>query len=96
MPQKDEGRDRLEVLQRSREFNPVIEFDVNSPHSSQRTSQFKMGSSRSNSDMPVLSTSVNVTNSLNLSQKVAVLNGRAAQPFHPATSPEEGGTFTQT
>ena len=34
MPQKNEGRDRLEILQKSREFNPVIEFDLNSPFSS--------------------------------------------------------------
>ena len=34
MPQKNEGRDRLEILQKSREFNPVIEFDNGSPFSS--------------------------------------------------------------
>ena len=52
MPQKNEGRDRLEVLAKSKEFNPVIEFEINSPNtSSQRTSapQFN-SSSRSNSD----------------------------------------------
>ena len=38
MPCKNEREDRLEVLKQSKEFNPVIEFDVNSPMSSQRTS----------------------------------------------------------
>ena len=51
MPQKNEGRDRLEVLAKSREFNPVIEFEVNSPQdSSQRTSAPIVNSSRSNSE----------------------------------------------
>ena len=48
MPQKNEGRDRLEILQKSREFNPVIEFDLNSPFSSHQ-----LNSSRSNSDLPL-------------------------------------------
>lgn len=34
MPQKKERLDRLEVLKQSHEFNPVIEFDINSPYSS--------------------------------------------------------------
>jgi len=41
----------------------VIEFDINSPYSSQRTSQLKMGSSRSNSDLPILTSSLNLTTS---------------------------------
>ena len=37
MPQKNEGKDRMEVLQMSKEFNPVISFDVTSPDSSVKT-----------------------------------------------------------
>ena len=42
MPQKNEGKDRMEVLQMSKEFNPVISFDVTSPDNSVRTGITKL------------------------------------------------------
>ena len=67
MPCKNEREDRLEVLKQSKEFNPVIEFDVNSPMSSQRTSQPQMNSSRSNSDGPLdLKMNTKVSSSQNM------------------------------
>ena len=74
MPQKNEGRDRLEILQKSREFNPVIEFDLNSPFSSHQ-----LNSSRSNSDLPLqTANSLNLTMSQNFSNLAA---GGKVMPF---------------
>ena len=82
MPQKNEDRDRFEILQKSKEFNPVIEFDMNSPYSSQRTSQPKMSSSRSNSDLVAGQNSLSLIASMEISQRGAI--GSKVKPFTPA------------
>lgn len=89
MPQKNEGRDRLEVLAKSKEFNPVIEFEINSPNtSSQRTSapQFN-SSSRSNSDTLQMVNIVNAQNEYSQSSAIHTANPSGASTMAKQLKP---------